>query len=204
ESGKADRPQSWNRFSYVVNNPLRYIDPDGRQVLAPKSVGERLEANAELREDISKSLIEVPGIGGVLVKVADAILSTIAPSTPEELSANLPGMVVPGAAGFGGSKLLRPLISRIKENPGLVRQAERAGKSAQRELDSLVDQLQRGNLNPGIGNKPIASGILEARARGGARVFFRPNADNIEILGKATKGNQGQVIDLVLDTFGND
>ncbi|MCG8461667.1 MAG: RHS repeat-associated core domain-containing protein, partial [Holophagales bacterium] len=47
ESGKADRPQSWNRFSYVVNNPLRYIDPDGRQVLAPKSVGERLEANAE-------------------------------------------------------------------------------------------------------------------------------------------------------------
>jgi RHS repeat-associated protein len=26
-----DQPQHWNRYSYALNNPLRYIDPDGRK-----------------------------------------------------------------------------------------------------------------------------------------------------------------------------
>jgi RHS repeat-associated protein len=29
ESGRVNRPQTWNRFSYVLNNPLRFIDPNG-------------------------------------------------------------------------------------------------------------------------------------------------------------------------------
>jgi RHS repeat-associated protein len=29
-SADLGRPQSWNRYSYVLNNPLRYTDPDGR------------------------------------------------------------------------------------------------------------------------------------------------------------------------------
>jgi RHS repeat-associated protein len=28
-SAKTGNPQSWNRFVYVLNNPLRYVDPDG-------------------------------------------------------------------------------------------------------------------------------------------------------------------------------
>lgn len=29
ESGKAELPQSWNRYSYVLNNPFAFIDPNG-------------------------------------------------------------------------------------------------------------------------------------------------------------------------------
>jgi RHS repeat-associated protein len=30
-SGRAHLPQSWNRYVYVLNNPLLFIDPDGRK-----------------------------------------------------------------------------------------------------------------------------------------------------------------------------
>ena len=33
--GDPSQPQSWNRYSYVKGNPLRYVDPDGRVVLQP-------------------------------------------------------------------------------------------------------------------------------------------------------------------------
>ncbi|HSE29955.1 MAG TPA: RHS repeat-associated core domain-containing protein [Pyrinomonadaceae bacterium] len=31
-SAKTYRPESWNRYSYCYNNPLKYLDPDGRKV----------------------------------------------------------------------------------------------------------------------------------------------------------------------------
>jgi hypothetical protein len=33
-SARASDPQSWNRYAYVGNNPLRYVDPDGLEVPA--------------------------------------------------------------------------------------------------------------------------------------------------------------------------
>jgi hypothetical protein len=31
-------PQAWNRFSYVYNNPIRYVDPSGNIVESPWDV----------------------------------------------------------------------------------------------------------------------------------------------------------------------
>lgn len=37
-------PQRWNRYAYVTNNPLRYIDPDGRDRMGMYQPGQRGEA----------------------------------------------------------------------------------------------------------------------------------------------------------------
>ena len=84
-----------------------------------------------------------------------------------------------------------------------MRGAQITGRSVQQSIDHLTAELARGNLNPGIGTRPIGRGLSEARARDGARVYFRQNSDGaIEILGKSTKHNQDAVIKEVLRVFG--
>ena len=75
--------------------------------------------------------------------------------------------------------------------------------SLQREIKKITDQLKKGNMNPGIGNKPIGNGITESRTRGGARVYWRIRNNQTEILGISGKDNQQKVINEVLQHFGD-
>ncbi|MDD9972933.1 MAG: hypothetical protein OXU27_02955 [Candidatus Poribacteria bacterium] len=75
--------------------------------------------------------------------------------------------------------------------------------SLQGEIKKITDQLKKGNMNPGIGNKPIGNGITESRTRGGARVYWRIRGSQLEILGISGKDNQQRVINEVLQHFGD-
>jgi RHS repeat-associated protein len=86
------------------------------------------------------------------------------------------------------------ITSAIGRDVALSGLAREAGSSVQKGLDGLVTQLARGNLNPGIGTKNLFGNVFYARARDGARVFFRRSGDQIEILAKASKKNEAAVI----------
>ncbi|MER6007438.1 polymorphic toxin-type HINT domain-containing protein [Nonomuraea angiospora] len=95
------------------------------------------------------------------------------------------------------------MLSAIGSDPGLVRAAEAAGRSHQRSLDKLTAELMKGNLNPGIGNGSLkGTGIMYARARDGARVFFIQKGNTITIVGKANKGNEDSVIKRLQELYG--
>ena len=50
-SSAVDDPQSWNRYSYVLNNPLKLIDPDGLYVFdSSVSEDQKKNFNAALRQ----------------------------------------------------------------------------------------------------------------------------------------------------------
>jgi len=87
------------------------------------------------------------------------------------------------------------IVYRIKENPALVREAERMGKdqSAQKDVNNLIEQLSLGNDNPGIGNRRVKG--LKNVSEG--RVYFREKDGKIEILAKSNKDNQNKVIGIL-------
>ena len=93
------------------------------------------------------------------------------------------------------------IVYRIKENPALVREAERMGKdqAAQKDVNNLIEQLSLGNDNPGIGNRRVKGlkNVSEARGRNEGRVYFREKDGKIEILAKSNKDNQNKVIGIL-------
>jgi hypothetical protein len=65
-------------------------------------------------------------------------------------------------------------------------------------------QLNKGNMNPGIGTRFLFDEIFEARGTNGARVYFRNGADGVvEILAKSSKANQEPVIAEVRRLYGS-
>ena len=98
------------------------------------------------------------------------------------------------------------IVSKIKEDAGLVRAAKEACKNAdvQKDINHLEEELAKGNDNPGIGRKPIGNGIIEHRGKNGGRLYVRESDSVIEILAKSgkKKSNQQFVINRLKQIYG--
>ena len=92
--------------------------------------------------------------------------------------------------------------SSIKSNDGLVKEANKLSGRIQDEVNSLIKSFIGGNTNPGIGTKHLVNDVYYLRGRNGARVFYRMINGTMEIPGKAYKGNEQTVINLVIKLFG--
>ena len=57
----------------------------------------------------------------------------------------------------------------------------------------MEESIRQGNMNPGIGSKPVGEGITEFRGKNGGRILARESEDGVvEILGKSGKKPKNQ------------
>jgi len=108
------------------------------------------------------------------------------------------------AAKEGAEVATKELVSIVKQDEKILKYAKETfegNEALRKEANSLIEQLNKGNMNPGIGTKNIGKGIFEARSRNGARIYFRNNS-KIEILGYSHKGNQQNVINQIMKIYG--
>jgi RHS repeat-associated protein len=115
-------PQRWNRYAYARNNPLRYVDPDGRAIDVVADIG---FIGYDLF-DIGRSVYRGEGVSGTQLLA---------------LGGDVVGAAIPFATGVGaairaGSKVEHAVeAGRAAEH--LV-QAERAGARTGRGVDFVV------------------------------------------------------------------
>lgn len=137
--GKTKEPQSWNRFSYAANNPLLFVDPDGRYYRKPE--------NPTLGEEIAYDLATDPtvAVGGgfsAAPRVGGTILGRLALRLSGES----------GVVGRFGRFLARQTLRAIPTgdaDAAAIALADRIGGQAsvrvegfaQREFDAVSDVI---------------------------------------------------------------
>lgn len=115
ENGKPENPQSWNRYAYAVNSPVKYVDPDGEAIDTFLDI-------AGLGYDIYE-LIRAPSWKNAGILAGDVILTAV-PFVPNVGGVKLAakgidkGLDVVSVAKTGGRlDNLKPFTSRnFREN----------------------------------------------------------------------------------------
>jgi hypothetical protein len=187
-----------NLYRYCHNNPLKYVDTHGYDA---EDMG-RTYKRFELSHSQAKLLGEI-----VLDDVND-MKALVTGKTIFGESQHRGIAFICLVAPFGLDKAGKVAIKRIgnlkvssliKVDAGLIKQAEKMGKNIAVQLDSnkLIQEFLNGNTNPGIGSKNLFKDVNYLRGRNGARVFYRVKDGVMEILGKSSKANEQNVINIL-------
>ncbi len=119
-SGRVSMPQSWNRFTYVLNNPLRLIDPDGMEDEPAEQV-----VNIGKDKVINKKLKEIQNKAKPLDKGVTPVPTKVAIIPGEQTTLNNATIVEPDGQtiGYGVTGYMRPIALVVLDQGGNIMQA---------------------------------------------------------------------------------
>lgn len=87
-------------------------------------------------------------------------------------------------------------LERAIGSPGFLK-AYPLGHNHQAEACRLIDQLEAGNDNPGLGTKTLGKGVCYLRGREGSRIFYRMQDDRPQYLIVCNKSSEESAINIL-------
>ena len=93
------------------------------------------------------------------------------------------------------------ISSIVKQDELLLREARKLSQQESQGINQMMEQIKKGNENPGIGTS-VYHGITEFRHRNGGRIYARKTANGWEVLGYSGKGNQAKVWTRLTELYG--
>jgi len=151
--GHVEDPQSWNRYSYARNNPLKYVDPDGRAIRPSEEAAEASVDYGNQKRALSglvnaQSLRDNWTNGNYWFEVATAATNTFLSDPTLAMLPSPMALEVPGE-----ESLLKLTSGNFRQNlmRSLGKSAEEiAGKDAHHMLsqaEKLAEQFSKAGLN---------------------------------------------------------
>ncbi len=186
-------PQRWNRYAYVRNNPLRWVDPDGRWFETVWDVANVVMGVKSAYDNVKSGdyLSAAADIGGVAVDVAAAVI---------------PG--VPGGAGTA-IKVAR-IAERADDAVDVVKAVQRgetaAAKGGRIAHDAFNEKVKvkpgwrsqpQDLVDPATGRKVVPDAVTPS----GRPIEYKPNTPSGRRAGKSqmekyerATGRKGRVV----------
>jgi RHS repeat-associated protein len=178
-SAKVESPQTWNRYSYVGNDPLNANDPTG---LFPSKRGaydfavKALEEFKSVMDNVSNFLVDTAvGAGQEVIDEATTVHNGLAETTNVGLSlftdARVPefGYSEPSNSVQGHAMIAMGIASFFVPGgqAGAAEEILSTPRVASGKLQNLLNDLYKGTTNPGrIGNGTTADAIRHELATG--------------------------------------
>jgi len=171
--GKPQNPQTWNRYAYTLNNPYKYVDPDGRD---PKAVADAIRFGTPMLAipmpvvQITGGLLILGGLGIAVWESRDSIGELISNEATGESGGDEPGSSLETSTGTSDPAVTDINIYKKKRN--------KRGKISPRQEEVIHDENKR----------PSTKDPHEARRPG----YSEKKDENMKYPPKKFGGNRNQ------------
>ncbi len=174
-SGHVEDPQSWNRYTYTRNNPLKYVDPDGNGTMLAEALAGAFERAGAALQSAGATLNR----GGPVGVALDTTLSSAGSLVGAAGDIFRVGDAVGDAVGSGarGDDFARALATDLRRGSALALMLVTPLRGVGVEAPAAGEVT---TLKPG----PFAGGSISARGPG--RSFTTAERAAIDKIGRET------------------
>ena len=148
-------PQSYNRYSYCVNNPLRFTDPSGHGPIGDALFSQETYTSSyqllTMHDSPGWRAVEIPvAIGGMVIATADTALNFASLGGKTALEGGAKGVIKAGLEAGGkveGEKAGAKIVKAASEG------ADAEAKAAKKEVGSYTNHHESGKTYDGKGTR---------------------------------------------------